>query len=68
MIKLAWCDDCRHITGGKGFIPTCEAFPEGIPYGFENGRDKELKTCNNGIGYEPKEVKTIEANRRASNG
>lgn len=57
MITLAWCDDCKHITGKIGFMPKCDAFPDGIPYGFDNGRDKELKVCNNGIGYEKKEEK-----------
>lgn len=56
MITLAWCDDCKHKTGKKGFMPMCDAFPDGIPYGFDNGRDKELKVCNNGIGYEKKDT------------
>lgn len=51
MIIFAWCDDCKRRTGTKGYLPTCEAFPNGVPYDFDNGRDKELKTCNNGIGY-----------------
>ena len=57
MIGLSWCDDCKHKTGKIGFMPTCDAFPDGIPYEFDNYRDKELKTCNNGIGYEKKEEK-----------
>ena len=57
MIGLSWCDDCKHKTGKIGFMPTCDAFPDGIPYEFDTYRDKELKTCNNGIGYEKKEEK-----------
>lgn len=55
MIILSWCDDCKHITGKKGFLPTCKAFPDGVPYEFDNDRGKELKECNNGIKYEKKE-------------
>lgn len=51
MIILSWCDDCANITGKNGCHFTCKAFPDGIPFTFENGRDKELKICNNGIGY-----------------
>lgn len=54
MIKLSWCDDCKNITGMNGFIPTCKAFPDGIPYGFDNSKDKDLRLCNNGVGYEEK--------------
>ena len=35
-------------------MPTCDAFPDGVPYDFDNGRSKKLKICNNGIGYEKK--------------
>ena len=38
----------------NGFIPTCKAFPNGIPYDFDNSKDKDLRLCNNGIGYEEK--------------
>ena len=55
MIRLSWCDDCKHITGMKGFMPTCDAFPDGIPYEFDNGRGNKLETCNNGIGYEKRD-------------
>ena len=54
MIRLSWCDDCKHITGMKNFLPTCDAFPDVVPYDFDNGRSKEIKICNNGIGYEKK--------------
>lgn len=30
----------------------CDAFPEGIPYDFDETVVTELKECNNGIGYE----------------
>lgn len=55
MIKLSWCDNCKNITGMKGFVPTCKAFPDGIPYDFNNSKDNEPKVCNNGISYDEKE-------------
>ena len=57
MTTLSWSDDCANITGKKGCYYTCKAFPDGIPFTFDNYKDKELKTCNNGIGYEKKEEK-----------
>lgn len=54
MIKLSWCDTCKHITGMIGFQPKCKAFPEGIPYDFDTSKDQEIKECNNGIKYEEK--------------
>lgn len=56
MTTLSWCDDCANITGKKGCYYTCKAFPDGIPFTFDNYRDMELKICNNGIGYEKKDT------------
>lgn len=53
MILLSWCDHCKNITGMKGFIPTCRAFPDGIPYDFDNSKDHQApEVCRNGISYE----------------
>lgn len=53
MILLSWCDHCENITGMKGFIPTYRAFPDGIPYDFDNSKDHQApEVCHNGIGYE----------------
>ena len=52
MIKLQWCDSCKNKTKMNGFHLCCNAFPDGIPYTFDRSKDHELKTCNNGIGYE----------------
>ena len=57
MIKLSWCDTCKHITGTNGVLPTCDAFPNGVPYTFNTDQDVELKECNNGITYEPQDQK-----------
>jgi hypothetical protein len=52
------CDNCKHIQPNKkdGWIPVCDAFPEGIPNENLLYKDiEELKVCNNNIGYEPKD-------------
>ena len=51
-------DDCAFCTHNReflkdGWIPSCDAFPEGIPHDFDYGKVKEIKVCNNGIGFEP---------------
>ena len=30
----------------------CDAFPDGIPYDFDDSKVKELEECNNGIKYD----------------
>lgn len=57
MICVNDCGWCKHINDKKldGWRPCCEAFPDGIPFDFDYSKVKEIKECNNGIGYEPKE-------------
>lgn len=55
MIRLSDCDNCKHRKGMKGCLPACDAFPEGIPYEFDDSKVIELKECKNGIGYEAPE-------------
>ena len=55
MIKLSWCDQCANFLKMEGFTPTCKAFPKGIPYDYDTGKDQKITICNNGIGYEPPE-------------
>ncbi len=57
MICISACVDCIHRRDYKkdGWIPTCDAFPDGMPLDFDIGKVKELKECNNGIGYEEAE-------------
>lgn len=58
MICISVCVDCIHRRDYKkdGWIPTCDAFPDGMPHGFTMKNNvKELKECNNGIGYEEAE-------------
>lgn len=55
MIKLCDCDFCKNCFGVKNGHPLCNAFPDGIPYEHMDKDLKQLKECNNGIGYEPRE-------------
>lgn len=56
MICIDDCHTCRHIRPLKdGWKFRCDAFPNGSPHSFAFGHVKEIKECNNGIGYEPKE-------------
>lgn len=54
MIYIPDCVTCKHqrdLLDGWEFC--CDAFPEGAPYDFKFGLVKQMKECNNGIGYEP---------------
>lgn len=55
MICIDACSSCKHereLLDGWRFC--CDAFPQGAPLDFPFGKVKELKECNNGIGYTPK--------------
>jgi hypothetical protein len=52
MIVFTDCDKCINRTNNKGFQMACRAFPNGIPYGFEQNNVRELKECKNGIKFE----------------
>lgn len=55
-IHIIDCCNCKHERPLKdGWNFCCDAFPEGALVGFPFGRVKEMKECNNGIGYEEKE-------------
>lgn len=53
MVFVIDCGTCKHerplIDEWK---LCCDAFPDGIPRGFDYGSVKDRKECNNGIGYE----------------
>ena len=51
------CDKCKneHKELKDGWIPTCKAFPEGIPDEYWLGNPAKLPECNNGIKFETKE-------------
>lgn len=55
MIQLGYCDDCKHCLGMSHGEILCDAFPNGIPNNHLWKSLSELKKCNNGIGFEPKE-------------
>lgn len=56
MIYISDCCECKYQRDEllDGWIPCCDAFPDGIPLNFKFGKAKELKECNNGIGFEKK--------------
>jgi hypothetical protein len=55
MVVFSDCAECKnHNVDRINFSCTCKAFPEGIPpEWFLKGNPKEVKECNNGIGFEP---------------
>ena len=59
MICVDDCGYCKHERPLKdGWKWSCDAFPEAtgwLPKGFNFSKVKEIKICNNGIGFEPKE-------------
>ena len=58
MIIFYGCDFCKHCTGMKKGHPVCEAFPNGVAYDHMDKDLQNLKECNNGIGFEPREKNT----------
>ena len=42
------CDKCKHQTELKGYIPTCKAFPEGIPSTIYDRPLNSREECANG--------------------
>ena len=55
MIRFYDCDCCEHCEGLKNGYVICKAFPDGVPYDHMDRDLKNIKECNNGIGYEPRE-------------
>ena len=66
MIYIDDCSSCKHERPLKdGWRFCCDAFPNGgVPFDFNFGMVKQMKECNNGIGYEPKEETTNTAASR----
>ena len=56
MLFLDECCNCKHKKPLKdGWDFCCDAFPDGmVPKTFPFGKVRELKECNNGIGFEPR--------------
>ena len=58
MICVNDCKDCKHKRPLKdGWRSCCDAFPYGRPTDFDYSKVRQLKECNNGIGFEEKESK-----------
>lgn len=58
MVCVQDCAFCIHRRSEKidGWIPTCDAFPNGKPDDFDYSKVREIKECNNGIGFEPNDL------------
>lgn len=70
MICVSDCALCIHSRKEKkdGWIPTCDAFPNGIPDDFDYGSVRKKSECDNGIGFEPNELcKKIDERRKRLN-
>ncbi len=51
MIGIMLCDTCKHLKGTKdGWLPVCEAYPNGIPDEFEGSE----VLCSGKYRYEDK--------------
>lgn len=57
MIYIPLCTSCVHRRDFliNGWIPSCDAFPDGVPMDFDEKSIDKTKECNNGIGYEEAE-------------
>lgn len=56
MIYISDCVFCKHNRQDKidGWIPSCDAFPDGMPLDFDTRNTRKLEYCNpeNKIGFE----------------
>ena len=69
MVYVTDCSLCMHRRKEKanGYLPTCDAFPDGKPTDFDYGSVRERGECSNGIGFEPNDLcKRIEARRKGT--
>ena len=50
------CDACARMRNGliDGWLPACEAFPDGIPGDFMLSNDARV-VCGNEVGFKEKE-------------
>ena len=48
MICISDCFECKHQRDKllDGWIPCCDAFPDGIPLDFKFGKVKEMKAVS----------------------
>ena len=50
------CTFCNHYRGVKDNKSICDAFPDGIPWEFDEWADEDNE-CNNGIKYDGRALK-----------
>ena len=55
MVVFSDCMECEHFCyDGNQHKCCCKAYPDGIPRKwYLEGRPREVKQCNNGIGFKP---------------
>lgn len=55
MVVFSDCIECKHFYDDRNpYRCCCEAYPDGIPREwYLSGNPKEVKECNNGIGFKP---------------
>ena len=55
MVVFSDCMECEHFCyDGNSHTCCCKAYPDGIPRKwYLEGRPREVKQCNNGIGFKP---------------
>ena len=55
MVVFSDCIECKHFYDDRNpYRCCCEAYPNGIPREwYLEGRPREVKQCNNGIGFKP---------------
>lgn len=55
MVVFSDCMECEHFCyDGNTHKCCCKAYPDGIPRKwYLEGRPREVKQCNNGIGFKP---------------
>lgn len=59
MTYISPCVNCENYTGLKGYQMTCKAFPDYIPFDFDDTNAPNHAECNNGYKYKEKETKNI---------
>lgn len=55
-----YCMDCKHLGKYKESVPTCSAYPDGIPVDIWKNEDSSNNLCKGGNGFVFEEVHLYE--------